>query len=26
MRGAELSETERDVARADYIRKRLGAT
>lgn len=25
MRGAELGETERDVARADYIRKRLGA-
>ena len=25
MRGAELGEAERDVARADYIRKRLGA-
>ena len=26
MRGAELSEAERDIARAEYIRKRLGAT
>ena len=26
IRGAELAESERDVARADYIRKRLGST